>query len=448
MGESLSGPRLTLAALFGLILAASASGQIIREFPIPTPNSDPIGIALGPDGALWFAEENVSNKIGRITTAGAITEFPASNPNVSGGITAGPDGNLWFTEYNHIGRITTAGVITEFPTLTSNGYAQGICSGPDGALWFTEYNSSKIGRITTAGVVTEFPILTAFGTPPGITAGPDGALWFTESNGNNIGRITTAGVVTEFAVPTLSSFPYGITAGPDGALWFSEYSGNAIGRITTAGAITEFPVPTPSAQIEGIATGPDGNLWFTERRSGLSSSKIGMITTAGVVTEFPIPTADGEPLGIAAGPDNALWFTESNGIKIGRIPVEAAYYTVTPCRVVDTRGNGFTGAYGPPSLAAHADRTFVIAGQCAIPVGAVAVSFNYTITNPTALGDLRTLPGGGTLPLVSTMNWGVTQTRANNAITPLGLSGDITVHVDQVTGTTVDLIIDVNGYFK
>ena len=443
MEKSLGGVRLTLVALFGLSLAAVASGQIIREFAIPTPNSDPIGIAAGPDGALWFAEENVSNKIGRITTAGVITEFAAPTPNVSGGIAAGPDGNLWFTEFSNIGRITTAGVITEFPTLTATGFAQGITAGPDGALWFTEYNSSKIGRITTAGVVTEFAISNA--GIPGIAAGSDGALWFTESNSNNIGRITTAGVITEFPVPTLDSFPYGITAGPDGALWFSEYSGNAIGRITTAGVITEFPVPTASAQIEGIAVGPDGNLWFTERRSGLNSSKIGRITTAGIVTEFPIPTANGEPLGIAAGPDGALWFTESNGIKIGRIPTSAFYFTVTPCRVADTRGP--SGPYGGPALAANTDRTFVIAGQCGVPTGVVAVAFNFTITQPTGLGDLRTVPGGGTLPLVSTMNWRAGQTRANNAIAPLGLSGDIVAHVDQAAGT-VDFIIDVNGYFK
>jgi streptogramin lyase len=33
------------------------------------------GITTGPDGALWFTEQNAS-KIGRITTAGVITEFP------------------------------------------------------------------------------------------------------------------------------------------------------------------------------------------------------------------------------------------------------------------------------------------------------------------------------------------------------------------------------------
>ena len=30
------------------------------------------------------------------------------------------------------------------------------------------------------------------------------------------------------------------------------------------------------------------------------------------------------------------------------------FIPITPCRVADTRGNGFTGAYGPPALAASA----------------------------------------------------------------------------------------------
>ncbi len=49
---------------------------------------------------------------------GQVTEFssgisPAAQPWL---ITTGPDGNLWFTEYgrNKIGRISTAGAITEY----------------------------------------------------------------------------------------------------------------------------------------------------------------------------------------------------------------------------------------------------------------------------------------------------------------------------------------------
>src|SRR5947207_2382042 len=53
-----------------------------------------------------------------------------------GEITTGPDGNLWFTEHgifgNRIGRITTVGAITEFPVPTANAIPDGITAGPDG----------------------------------------------------------------------------------------------------------------------------------------------------------------------------------------------------------------------------------------------------------------------------------------------------------------------------
>ena len=60
---------------------------------------------------------------------------------------------MWFTEYsgNKIGRITTAGAITEYPIPTSNSNPAGIASGPDGAIWFTETNGNQIVRMTTDG---------------------------------------------------------------------------------------------------------------------------------------------------------------------------------------------------------------------------------------------------------------------------------------------------------
>ena len=65
-----------------------------------TAGAQPTSIVAGPDGNLWFTEFNGGNRIGRITTAGVITEF--STGITAGalpyGITAGPDGNLWFTE--------------------------------------------------------------------------------------------------------------------------------------------------------------------------------------------------------------------------------------------------------------------------------------------------------------------------------------------------------------
>jgi hypothetical protein len=118
---------------------------------------------------------------------------------------------------------------------------------------------------------------------------------------------------------------------------------------------------------------------------------------------------------------------------------------VTPCRVADTRGNGFTGAYGPPSLVGNATRSFTISGQCSIPATAEAVSFNFVASNVGGAGDLRVFPAGGSVPLVSTLNYNAsTPNIANAAIVPLGTGGAITVQADAVS---IDLIIDLNGYY-
>jgi hypothetical protein len=122
------------------------------------------------------------------------------------------------------------------------------------------------------------------------------------------------------------------------------------------------------------------------------------------------------------------------------------FTAITPCRVADTRGYGFTGEYGPPALVSGSDRSFTIPGQCGIPSGAVAVSFNFTILEMTTGGDLRVYPAGDTAPLVSTQNWTVsTGAIANAAIVPLGSGGAVTVRLDGLG--SAELIIDVNGYF-
>ncbi|HXB69236.1 MAG TPA: IPTL-CTERM sorting domain-containing protein [Candidatus Acidoferrales bacterium] len=210
---------LTQLRTVGLLLVLCSTGSaqfVITEF---SGVSAPFGITAGPDGALWFTE-SFADRIGRITTAGVITEYstgitPGSTPD---GIAAGPDGALWFTDRSSfvgpgfgpgaLGRITTAGVITEYSTgLSAGSDPFEIAAGPDGALWFTD-RAGQIGRITTAGVITEYSTgLSAGSTPGGIAAGPDGAMWFAESTGNRIGRITTANTQPGTqGIPTLSQW--------------------------------------------------------------------------------------------------------------------------------------------------------------------------------------------------------------------------------------------------
>jgi len=166
---------------------------VITEFPVPTFNVLD-GITTGPDGDLWFTEQN--GIVGKIDpNTGAVTEFSiGSNETMLGDIATGSDGNLWFIIGNHgdIGRITPAGAFTEFSSgISAGAYLAGLTAGPDGNIWFTEYATNKIGQITPAGVVTEFSGATANSGMEGITAGPDGNLWFTEPYLGSVGRVSS-----------------------------------------------------------------------------------------------------------------------------------------------------------------------------------------------------------------------------------------------------------------
>jgi len=123
----------------------------------------------------------------------------------------------------------------------------------------------------------------------------------------------------------------------------------------------------------------------------------------------------------------------------------AGFYTLTPCRLADTRDT--PGPYGGPALQAGATRSFVMVGRCGIPAEADAIAVNVTVTQPTALGHVIIYPLGVAVPATSTINYSAGQTRANNAIVQVGADNSIAATCGQLSGST-DFIIDVVGYFR
>ncbi|MFL5896957.1 MAG: hypothetical protein ACJ76D_00595 [Solirubrobacterales bacterium] len=192
------------------ILRIAANGQVSR-FRLPQRESGPRAITLGPDDALWFTE-SFGRRIGRITMAGKITEYPVAAP--PEGIAAGPDGNLWFTQAGGVGRITTTGKVTEFP--------------------------SREPRQSWKGVVGP------------IASGPDGRLWFPDGVGR-IGRISPSGRISQVALPARGSYPGDIALGPDGALWYT-----ALGEhpCEGGGVTCQMFVPSQAGRIGRVAPGP------------------------------------------------------------------------------------------------------------------------------------------------------------------------------------------------
>jgi hypothetical protein len=113
---------------------------------------------------------------------------------------------------------------------------------------------------------------------------------------------------------------------------------------------------------------------------------------------------------------------------------------------VDTRQS--IGSLGGPALAGTSVRLFAVAGSCGIPTNAKSISANVTIINPDLPGDLRIYPGDISPPVASSINFSSHRTRANNLIVTLSSDGLSRMAVMNDSSGTVDILLDVNGYFR
>ncbi len=119
------------------------------------------------------------------------------------------------------------------------------------------------------------------------------------------------------------------------------------------------------------------------------------------------------------------WFTDATTAP----STKGIFVARTPSRALDTRGVS--------TLARHSSR------DLAVPVTAIAISANLTLTGTAEAGFLTAYAAGGSLPQVSSINATHTNhTVANHALIPATATG-VRLYADMQT----DLIVDFDGYF-
>lgn len=224
---------------------------------------------------------------------------------------------------------------------------------------------------------------------------------------------------------------------------------------TVAGCIS--PVAMTSAVVN---TSPDSTITAPPSVCSNSGGHGASVPDAGVGAAYTWSIANGTITG-GAGTRSITFLAGASGsvtlnvtaqhggcssMGSKNVPIDstcpASFFTVSPCRIADTRES--LGPYGGPALSPGVERVFVVAGQCQIPSTAKAVSFNVAVTQPTAPGHVILYPGDSPAPTVSAINFRAGQTRANNAIVPLGAGGALAV----VSAAPTHFILDVNGYFE
>ena len=305
-------PRISRVTPDGIITTVAGTGTLCNPTSDPTcgegqpatsaPLRFPVGIALGPDGSLYIADQN-NSRVRRVTPAGIMTT-------VAGTGTSGYNGD-------------------DIPATTAQLNAPSdVAVGPDGSLYIADMNNNRVRKVSPAGIIS-----TVAGT------GVNGFF-----GGEN-------GLATNTPVP----FPIAVAFRADGVLYISVSSHNRIRTVDRTGIIrtvvgTALPGysgdggPATLAQIrgaEGMSFGPDGSLYFAD----LNNYRIRKVDNAGIIftvagtgrpacsprvvnSNCDASNGDGGPAtqaslhgarGVAIGPDGGLYIADTDGDRVRKI---------------------------------------------------------------------------------------------------------------------------------
>jgi DNA-binding beta-propeller fold protein YncE len=255
--------------------------------------SDPFGIAIGRDGAIYVADAGENNAIRKLTPQGTLATLAGGDDsfNTPSGLAIDSDGNLYVadTGNNRIRKITPQGLVS---TVAGTGTA-GYLDGPANAAQFDG--------------------------PIGVAVDASGNIYVADTYNDRIRKISAEGQVSTVAgagrpghadgdaVAALFDTPCAVVISADGILYVADTGNNQLRKVTTTGQVTTLPVTFPADSNRsslrspaGLAITHDGFLYVTELDRGT------------VIQIAP----DGKACVIAGGSGDVARFNQPAGLAI------------------------------------------------------------------------------------------------------------------------------------
>lgn len=201
---ALGGPRGITADKAGFIWVVDDSDGLIRIDPsdgsvldeVNVPGSGGRGIALGGDGALWWADFGQ----GTVNRTLSVSPFTTTSVPVGGGpqeIAAGTGTQLGYTNQgafpHEVGRILSPTTFAALEQPDTDPF--GITRGSDRNYWIANFFSGDLGRLTSAGAYSRPLDMPPGSGPRYISNGRPGTLWISLETSGEIARVTGVPVV-------------------------------------------------------------------------------------------------------------------------------------------------------------------------------------------------------------------------------------------------------------
>ena len=191
-----------------------------------------IRVAIGPDGAVWYARSHPTREIGRLE-GGIHFAIPDDIGDVVR--LRGDKTGFWFVATSGIGWVDTNGRFTQLVAASRIGPA---------------ILTSRRAVIAPAG---------------------DGTAWI--AIGTRIVHASARGVLRDLSLPNVTLNVRAAAVGCDGALYAAEPVTQIV-RIAPDGRIDEIPL---DLSADGIVTGADCRIWFTAG-SNAPAQEVGTLT--------------------------------------------------------------------------------------------------------------------------------------------------------------------------
>ncbi len=405
---------MTLWTIQEYVPVTNQYGSRFAELKGPPPaipaSVNPSSVAAGQSSVSVVITGTSSSGSGFYDTPSSMSSEPCRlriGAAVTGGVTIN---SVTFTDPTHV----TLNLDT---TAATGGASNVTVTNPDGQSGTGSGILMITGGATPTSTLTPTatPTLTPTQTP---TATPTVTPTLTPSR-------TPTPTLTPSATPT-STPTQTPTATPTPTL---------VPTFTPTGTPTATPSPTRTPTFT-----PTGNPTATPTSTSTSTPTFTpTLTRTPTATPSPTPTQIPTPtLTPTVTPTRTPSPTPT---PTSGLPIAARFYTVMPCRMLDTRNSS--------PIAGGDTLTVLLTGPpCGIPTTAKSASVNLTVTQPAAQGHLTIYPAGTAQPLISNINFNAGQTRANNAVLTLSSDGTGRVNVYNGSAGTVQVIIDVNGYFQ
>lgn len=206
-------------------------------FDIPTPNSQPVAIAVDrKDNSIWFAE--AIGKVGRVDpVTGNITEY------------------------------STKGTVLEEPTVVF----------PDPSnykIYVSEHSGHRISVLNPLlGTFNEYPVINENGLPFGMAYDKFGNLWLAQHEIDKIAVLDPqSGESRVVNIPITGSFIQYVTADKNGNIWFAAQRASALGQISISANSSSLETALPSEDSEVASR--SGPLYETVLSDLITKSKI------------------------------------------------------------------------------------------------------------------------------------------------------------------------------